>query len=107
MRPVLAQYRVRPPCTVVITRWSPQLLDSDNAETAAKRVRDGVADALGIDDGDTRVVWVVAQHRAKQRGVLIEIYAPGSSADALLSRGEHWIRSNAHALDVLLPLLRK
>ncbi len=104
---ILAQHRVKAPCTVVLTRWSPSLLDDDNVVGAAKRARDGIADALGIDDGDSAVVWVVAQHRSKHRGVFVEVYAPGSCADELLLRGEDWVRANAHALDVILPLLRK
>lgn len=104
---ILAQHRVKAPCTVVLTRWSSSLLDDDNAAGALKRARDGIADALGIDDGDSAVVWVVAQHRSKHRGVFVEVYTPGSSASELLLRGAEWVRANAHALDVILPLLRK
>lgn len=105
-RAYFAQYRVKLPCTVVLTRMSERELDSDNAASALKRCRDGVADALGIDDRDPRVVWVVAQAKSKTAGVLVEVYEPGSSAAVLASLGESWLRANAHALDVVLPLLR-
>lgn len=103
-----AQHRVRVPCTVVLTRCSDRLLDSDNAESALKRARDGVADALKIDDGDPRVLWVVAQRKTsrRERGVLVEVYAPGSAAETLVALGPDWMRRNAHALDAVLPLLR-
>lgn len=53
--------------TVTITRIAPRDLDSDNLVGSAKHVRDGVADALGIDDRDPRVTWVVEQRRGKVR----------------------------------------
>lgn len=64
-----------PPVRVVLTRISPRALDSDNLHGALKHVRDGVADWLGVDDGDERVTWAVQQRRGapKQRGVRIEI----------------------------------
>ena len=71
-----------------------------------KRCRDGIADALGIDDRDERVVWVVAQHKSRVSGVLIEVYEPGACAETLIALGDDWIRRNAHALDIVLPLLR-
>ena len=42
---------------VTITRIGPRELDDDNLAGSAKHVRDGIADALGIDDGDKRIVW--------------------------------------------------
>lgn len=49
------------PLKVTITRVAPGKLDSDNLTGSAKHVRDGIADALGIDDGDPRITWVVEQ----------------------------------------------
>jgi len=43
--------------TVTITRIAPRELDDDNLAGSAKHVRDGIADALGIDDGDKRIQW--------------------------------------------------
>lgn len=48
-------------------------LDTDNLVRAAKAIRDGVADALGIDDADPRVAWVYGQERAAAHGVKIEL----------------------------------
>ncbi len=38
------------PCVVTLTRIAPRTLDDDNLRGALKACRDGVADALGIDD---------------------------------------------------------
>lgn len=38
-------------------------LDDDNLRAALKAVRDGIADAMGIDDRDKRVRWAYAQSR--------------------------------------------
>ena len=50
-----------PPYVITITRIGPRTLDSDNLAGSAKAVRDGVADWLGIDDGDKRLTWEYAQ----------------------------------------------
>jgi hypothetical protein len=42
---------------VTLTRISPRELDDDNLASALKHVRDGVADALGVDDRDRRISW--------------------------------------------------
>ena len=51
------------PCVVTITRAGPRVLNDDNATGSAKGVRDAVAQWLGVDDSDARVVWRVAQKR--------------------------------------------
>ncbi|MCH9837456.1 hypothetical protein K0U83_17465 [bacterium] len=57
------------PVVVTMTRVSPGQLDSDNLAGACKSVRDGVADWMGVDDGqaerDGRVTWVCRQERGK------------------------------------------
>lgn len=58
---------IRYPLTVIITRIAPRVLDDDNLAGACKSVRDGIADALGIDDRDPRVKWAVAQRKGKPR----------------------------------------
>ncbi len=65
------------PAVVEITRIAPRALDSDNAVGSAKHIRDGIAEALGLDDRDPRVTWVVHQERGAPRyyGVRIEISA--------------------------------
>ncbi len=60
--------RATPPCTVRLIRGSAGVLDDDNLRGALKGVRDGVADALGVDDRDPRVTWQYAQERTR-RGV--------------------------------------
>lgn len=61
--------------TITITRIGKRKMDSDNLASSAKGVRDGIADALGIDDGDERLTWVYAQRTEKRYGVsvLIEV----------------------------------
>jgi hypothetical protein len=61
---------------VTLTRIGPRLLDDDNLASSAKAVRDGVADWLGIDDGDAaRVSWRYAQEAVGVRryGVRIDV----------------------------------
>lgn len=49
---------------IVLTRIAPGELDKgDNLNSSLKAVRDGVADALGIDDGDVRLSWTYRQRR--------------------------------------------
>lgn len=48
---------------VVIQRVAPRRLDSDGATASGKHVRDGIADALGVNDGDRRVTWLPVQQR--------------------------------------------
>jgi hypothetical protein len=52
------------PIAVTLTRESAGVLDTDGLAAALKSVRDGVADALGIDDGDTaRLEFRYAQRK--------------------------------------------
>jgi len=51
------------PITVTLTRIAPRDLDDDNLARGFKAVRDGVADALGMDDRDRRLKWAYAQDR--------------------------------------------
>ncbi|HEV57524.1 MAG TPA: hypothetical protein ENN87_08500 [Phycisphaerales bacterium] len=61
--------------TVRLTRLGPRRLDSDNLAAALKHVRDGVADAMGLDDGDERLRWLYDQRKAgpDEYAVLVEI----------------------------------
>ena len=60
---------------VTITRIAPRGLDGDNLQSACKGLRDGIADAMLVDDGDPRITWNYRQSsgRPKQYAVLIEI----------------------------------
>jgi hypothetical protein len=49
------------PAIVTISRLSAGQLDDDNLAASIKHVRDGIADALGIDDGGPFVQWRYAQ----------------------------------------------
>lgn len=67
------------PCVVALTRIAPRELDDDNLRGALKAVRDGIADALEVDDRDARVRWEYGQRRgaANEHSVDIEIQAMG------------------------------
>lgn len=59
---------------VTLTRLAPSSgLDDDNLRGALKYVRDGVADALGVNDRDPRVTWDYDQRRSKPREWAVEI----------------------------------
>ena len=61
---------------VTITRWlgkGQRAFDSDGMQSACKAVRDGVADAVGIDDGDARYVWEYLQEQRSPRHVRGEV----------------------------------
>ena len=60
---------------ITLTRIAPRPLDSDNLARSFKAIRDGIADALGIDDGSKRLTWNYAQEKGppKRYAVRIEI----------------------------------
>lgn len=68
---------VRPqlPVVVTLTRLAPRRMDSDNAVGACKHVRDGVADWLGVNDGDPRIEWVYGQEASRTYGVRVSVLA--------------------------------
>jgi len=53
--------------TITLIRIAPRELDSDNLAGSCKFVRDGVAKAIGIDDGSPRLIWQYAQRRDPER----------------------------------------
>ena len=62
------------PAIVTLTRIAPSAgLDDDNLPPALKSVRDGIADAFGVDDRDPRIKWQYAQERGKRYGVDVTI----------------------------------
>jgi hypothetical protein len=62
------------PIIVTLTRIGKRMLDDDNLAGAFKATRDGIADALQVNDGDTaKVQWKYAQTIGKAYGVVIEI----------------------------------
>lgn len=48
---------------ITLVRRSPRELDDDNLRSALKAFRDGVADAMGVDDRDPRITWAYAQEK--------------------------------------------
>lgn len=61
------------PVTVHLTRIAPKALDDDNLQSAFKAIRDGVADAYGIDDRDPRISFRYAQRKGKPKDYAVEI----------------------------------
>lgn len=55
------------PLVVRIVRVAPNRLDGDNLEASLKRVRDGVAKAIGIDDRSPSVEYVADDERGAVR----------------------------------------
>jgi crossover junction endodeoxyribonuclease RusA len=66
------------PVAITLTRIALRALDSDNLASGFKAVRDGVADALGVDDGSARIEWRYAQERGKpgEYAVKVQIHLP-------------------------------
>jgi hypothetical protein len=58
---------------IKLTRIGKGRMDSDNLAGAMKAIRDGIAEAIGIDDGDPRMTWDYAQETGKAYSVLVEI----------------------------------
>lgn len=58
---------------ITLVRIAPCRLDDDNLAAACKAVRDGIADALGLDDGDARLTWHYAQRRGGVREYAVEV----------------------------------
>jgi hypothetical protein len=78
--PALAEYRVGlakgyvPRVTVLLERIAPSSgLDDDNLRSSMKACRDGVADALEVNDRDPRVRWEYGQARGKPKEYAVRI----------------------------------
>ncbi len=62
------------PAVVTMTRAAPSNgLDDDNLRGALKSIRDGIADAFGVNDRDPRIAWRYEQKRGKDYAVEVEI----------------------------------
>ena len=61
------------PLAISFTRVGKKALDSDNLQSSMKAVRDGVADALGINDGSDLIKWDYQQEKGKEYAVRIRI----------------------------------
>lgn len=62
---------------VTLTRYGQRLLDTDNLAGAFKAVRDGIADALGIDDGT--IPWQYDQLKSPLLGIRISLHATSTT----------------------------
>jgi len=66
--------QLQTPLTIQLKRIGPRLIkDGDNLQNGLKAVRDGVADWLGIDDGNPGLRWEYLQEKAKTHGVVVII----------------------------------
>lgn len=77
--------------TITLTRVGVRPLDDDNLARSFKAIRDGVADALGIDDGSALLTWKYDQMRGrpKEYAVKIQIEPQSGKGDALESTPDH------------------
>lgn len=79
-----------------------RLADTDNLASAFKAVRDGIADAFGLDDGDRRLVWEYRQERGAPQ-VRVEVLAYNARLEdehrrAVDAANQKLERSAAHLL---------
>lgn len=51
------------PLCITLTRHGKRRLDPDNLAGSFKGIQDGIAKALGVDDGDERLTWVYDQRK--------------------------------------------
>jgi hypothetical protein len=58
---------------ITLRRISAGKMDNDGLHTALKSVRDGIADALGIDDGSPAITWKCEQGKGKRGVYLVEV----------------------------------
>jgi hypothetical protein len=59
--------------SVKIIRIAPRSLDQGNLEASLKHVQDGVADALQVNDADTRIEWRYAQEKGKPKEYAVRV----------------------------------
>lgn len=62
-----AKVKVQLPATVIFTRYSCKVMDSDNLAGAFKHVQDSLAKELGVDDGSSLIEWRYGQEQIKKR----------------------------------------
>ncbi len=68
------QFPLKMPLTVTMIRVSPRLLDDDNLAGAFKNIRDGIADAFGVDDSPSGpITWAYRQHKGSPARAVVKI----------------------------------
>lgn len=78
------------PLDITITRTSAGCLDSDNLQGSAKHVRDGIADWIGVDDGNPGYTWRVEQSRGARGAVAVTIRIAPRGHQTSLPDFETW-----------------
>jgi hypothetical protein len=69
---VCTEYRsLKLPLAISFVRYGKRKLDSDNLQGAFKAVRDGVAEALSINDGSDLITWDYKQEAGKDYAIRI------------------------------------
>lgn len=64
--------------TITLTRIAPRMIkDCDNLASGFKGLRDGIADRIGIDDGDPRLTWIYRQKKGMCYAVEVAITPQG------------------------------
>lgn len=61
------------PMRVTLSRVAPRPLDSDNLAASFKALRDGIADALRVDDGSPWVQWCYGQRKGKPKEYAVTV----------------------------------
>lgn len=61
--------------TITIIRIGARKLDPDNLANSSKHVQDGIADALGVDDGADKITWRYKQEMGKPYSIRVEMEA--------------------------------
>lgn len=67
-------YRHEGRALIVLTRFAPRPIDSDNLASAFKAIRDGIADVIGVDDGSTSLIWHCQQAKATRPLITVAIW---------------------------------
>lgn len=61
------------PCVVKLTRVSAGKMDDDGLAASCKGIRDGIADALQVDDGGPFVRFVYEQRKGPKKRYAVEV----------------------------------
>ena len=77
----------RGPWCVRLVRISPSRMDDDAVAVALKTVRDTIAAALHLDDGDPALAFAYAQDKGRPMGVRVEVWGGGCSPAPALRGG--------------------
>lgn len=69
---ICTEYRsLKLPLAISFIRYGKRKLDCDNLQGAFKAVRDGVADALNINDGSNLITWHYSQETGASYAIRI------------------------------------